>query len=174
MKNKILNPLSMLVIGILLGIMSRLFDMYTNVLCDVFSEFAIWVLFGTLISIYSKSRVDAMKNILPFCIGMLISYYTVAVITHGVYNTSFIIGWTIFALFSPLFAYLTYMTKENNKFSKIIGILIVLFSILSSIILFDKLRFYDYIIDFILIYFLFIKKIDTLVSIFICKVITMN
>lgn len=56
MKNKILNPLSMLVIGILLGIMSRLFDMYTNVLCDVFSEFAIWVLFGTLISIYSKSR----------------------------------------------------------------------------------------------------------------------
>lgn len=174
MKNKILNPLSMLVIGILLGIMSRLFDMYTNVLCDVFSEFAIWVLFGTLISIYSKSRVDAMKNILPFCIGILISYYTVAVITHGVYNTSFIIGWTIFALFSPLFAYLTYMTKENNKFSKIIGILIVLFSILSSIILFDKLRFYDYIIDFILIYFLFIKKIDTLVSIFICKVITMN
>lgn len=174
MKNKILNPLSMLVIGILLGIMSRLFDMYTNVLCDVFSEFAIWALFGTLISIYSKSRVDAMKNILPFCIGMLISYYTVAVITHGVYNTSFIIGWTIFALFSPLFAYLTYMTKENNKFSKIIGILIVLFSILSSIILFDKLRFYDYIIDFILIYFLFIKKIDTLVSIFICKVITMN
>ena len=174
MKNKILNPLSMLVIGILLGIMSRLFDMYTNVLCDVFSEFAIWVLFGTLISIYSKSRVDAMKNILPFCIGMLISYYTVAVITHGVYNTSFIIGWTIFALVSPLFAYLTYMTKENNKFSKIIGILIVLFSILSSIILFDKLRFYDYIIDFILIYFLFIKKIDTLVSIFICKVITMN
>lgn len=99
-----------------------------------------------------------MKNILPFCIGMLISYYTVAVITHGVYNTSFIIGWTIFAFFSPLFAYLTHMTKENNKFSKIIGILIVLFSILSSIILFDKLRFYDYIIDFILIYFLFIKK----------------
>ena len=93
-----------------------------------------------------------------YCIGMLISYYTVAVITHGVYNTSFIIGWTIFALFSPLFAYLTYMTKENNKFSKIIGVLIVLFSILSSIILFDKLRFYDYIIDFILIYFLFIKK----------------
>ena len=158
MKNKILNPLSMLVIGILLGIMSRLFDMYTNVLCDVLSEFAIWVLFGTLISIYSKSRVDAMKNILPFCIWMLISYYTVAVITHGVYNTSFIIGWTIFALVSPLFAYLTYMTKENNKFSKIIGVLIVLFSILSSIILFDKLRFYDYIIDFILIYFLFIKK----------------
>lgn len=174
MKNKILNPLSMLVIGILLGIMSRLFDMYTNVLCDVFSEFAIWVLFGTLISIYSKSREDAMKNILPFCIGMLISYYTVAVITHKVYNTSFTIGWTIFALFSPLFAYLTHMTKENNKFSKIIGVLIVLFSILSSIILFDKLRFYDYIIDFILIYFLFIKKIDTLVSIFICKVITMN
>lgn len=102
--------------------------------------------------------VKVEKNILPFCIGMLISYYTIAVITHGVYNTSFIIGWTIFALLSPLFAYLTHMTKENNKFSKIIGVLIVLFSILSSIILFDKLRFYDYIIDFILIYLLFIKK----------------
>lgn len=122
MKNKILNLLSMFVIGILFGIISRLFDMYTNVLCDVFSEFAIWVLFGTFISIYSKSRVDAMKNILPFCIEMLISYYNVAVITHGVYNTSFIIGWTIFALFSPLFAYLTHKTKENNKLSKIISV----------------------------------------------------
>lgn len=113
---------------------------------------------GYYLALLYQFIVKVEKNILPFCIGMLISYYTVAVITHGVYNTSFIIGWTIFALVSPLFAYLTYMTKENNKFSKIIGILIVLFSILSSIILFDKLRFYDYIIDFILIYFLFIKK----------------
>ena len=113
---------------------------------------------GYYLALLYQFIVKVEKNILPFCIGMLISYYTIAVITHGVYNTSSIIGWTIFALFSPLFAYLTYMTKENNKFSKIISILIVLFSILSSIILFDKLRFYDYIIDFILIYFLFIKK----------------
>ena len=45
-------------------------------------------------------------------------------------------------------------------FAKIISIVIV--SILSSIILFDRLRIYDYIINLILIYILFFKKIKNI------------
>jgi len=33
-------------------------------------------------------------------------------------------------------------------------------SVLSSILLFDRLRFYDFIIDALLTYFLFFKKIE--------------
>ena len=120
---------------------------------------AIWILFGILISIYSKTKKSAMINILPFCIGMLITYYFVASITKGVYSNIIIIGWTIFAFCSPIFAYFTWMTKEKGILSKIISIGIIMVSILSSIILFDKLRIYDFIIDGLLIYFLFIKKI---------------
>ena len=68
-------------------------------------------------------------------------------------------AWTLFALCSPILAYFTWMTKEKGLLSYIIRIGIVLISILSSLILFDGLRIYDFIIDGLLIYILFFKKI---------------
>jgi len=159
MKKYILNPISMFILGLLLGIISRLLDIYTTNLGNVFSEFAIWILIGVIISIYSESKKKAMLNIFPFCIGMLITYYFVAFITKGIYSNIFIIGWTIFALCSPILAYFTWMTKEKGIFFKIISIGIVLVSVFSSIIFFDRLRIYDFIIDGILIYYLFFKNI---------------
>ena len=160
MRKVILNPFSMFFIGLILGVVSRLLDIYTENLGEIFSQMAIWILFGVLISIYSNSKKQAMINILPFCIGMLITYYFVAFVTKGVYSTTFIIGWTVFALFSPIMAYFTWMTKEKGTFPKIISIGIILVSLLSSIVLFDRLRFYDIIINGIMIYFLFVKRID--------------
>lgn len=160
MKNKILNPMSMFIIGLLLGVVSRLLDIYTQNLGNIFSELAIWILFGVLISIYSDTKKKAMINILPFCVGMLITYYVCAIIMDGVYSNIYIICWTIFAFCSPILAYFTWLTKEKGIFPKVISIGIVLVSILSSIILFDGLRIYDYIIDLIIIYFLFVTKID--------------
>ena len=159
MKKYILNPVSMFIIGIILGVISRLFDMYTQNLGNILSEMAIWILFGVLISIYSSSKKKAMLNIFLFCIGMLLAYYFVAIITNGVYSKTIIVGWTIFAIFSPILAYFTWMTKEKGVFPKLISISIVIVSILSSIILFDKLRIYDFIINGILVYYLFFKDI---------------
>lgn len=156
---KVLNPVGMFVIGLLLGIISRLFDIYFQNLGNIFSQMSIWILLGVILSIYSSSKKQAMLNILPFCLGMLITYYFVAFITKGVYSTSYIIGWTVFALLSPIFAYFTWLSKEKGIFPKIISVGIVMVSILSSIILFDRLRIYDFIIDGIMIYLLFIKKI---------------
>lgn len=156
---KNLNPFMMFIIGLILGVISRLLDIYTQNLGNIFSELAIWILFGVLISINSETKKKAMLNIFPFCIGMLLTYYFVAFITNGVYSKDYIIGWTIFALFSPMMAYFTWKTKEDGILPKLISVAIVLVSILSSIILFDKLRIYDYIIDLILIYVLFFKKV---------------
>ncbi len=157
---KLSNPVIMFIIGIVLGIASRLLDIYTQNLGNIFSQFAIWILIGTIISIYSKSKQNAMINILTFCIGMLITYYYVAFITKGVYSNIFIIGWTIFALCSPIIAYFTWMTKEKGILAKVIGIGIILVSIASSIIFFDRLRIYDFIINAILVYILFFKKVE--------------
>ncbi len=159
MKKYILKSISMFIIGIILGIISRIFDMYTQNLGNILSEMAIWILFGVIISIYSNSKRKAMINIFLFCIGMLLAYYFVAVITNGVYNKTIIIGWFIFALISPILAYFTWMTKEKGVFPKVISISIVIVSILSSVVLFDRLRFYDYIINGLLIYYLFFKDI---------------
>lgn len=101
-----------------------------------------------------------MLNVLPFCLGMLATYYAVAAWSHGVYSKVFIIGWTVFALCSPVMAYFAWLTKEKGIFPKIVSVGIVAVSVLSSILLFDRLRVYDFIIDGVLIYVLFIKKID--------------
>lgn len=159
MKNKILNPICIFTIGLLLGIVSRLLDIYTQNLGNIFSQMAIWILFGTLISIYSGSKRSAMINVFLFCIGMLFTYYAVAILTKGVYNNMIISGWTGFAICSPIFAFFTWQTKESGVFSKIISLGVVVTSVLSSVLLFDGFRIYDFIINGLLIYFLFFKKI---------------
>lgn len=160
LKKWMLNPVSMFLIGLFLGVISRLLDIYTQNLGNIFSQMAIWILFGVLISIYSDSQRKAMVNILPFCIGMLITYYFVAVMTDGVYSEVMIAGWTVFAFLSPMLAFFTWLTKEKGLFPKIISIGIVLVSFLSSAVLFDRIRIYDIIINGVMIYFLFFKKID--------------
>ena len=157
---KILNPFGMLITGLILGVVSRLLDIYTQNLGNMFSELAIWILLGTIISIYSESKKKAMFNVLPFCIGMLITYYVVAALTNGVYSWTFIAGWSMFAFLSPVMAYFAWMSKEKGVFPKIISAGIVLASIFSSIVLFDRLRVYDYIIDATLVYVLFFKKVE--------------
>lgn len=160
MKKYLLNPITMFFLGLILGLISRLLDIHTTNLGNIFSGIAIWILFGVLISIYSKNKKQAMLNILSFCIGMLITYYFVAFITNGFYSHIYIIGWTLFALFSPVFAYFTWITKEKSILAKFISIGIILVSLLSTIILYDKLRFHDLIINSIMTFYLFFKKIN--------------
>ena len=159
MKKGILNPVGMLCIGVLLGAASRWLDAYTTNLGNVFSQLAVWILLGVLISIYSSTQIKAMCSILPFCLGMLAAYYGAAVMTGGVYGRTYLIGWTVFALVSPVFAWFAWLTKEKGIFPKLIAAGIVLVSVLSSIILFDGFRFYDWILNGLLVYFLFVKRI---------------
>lgn len=159
MTSKLLHPFTMFISGLALGAIARLLDIYTQDLGNIFSQMAIWILLGTLIAIYSKTAVKAMLSIFLFSAGMLITYYAVAALTDGVYGKSFIIGWTVFAFLSPVMAYLARMAKEKGLFPIILRVGIVAVSFLSSILLFHGPRVYDFLINGILIYFLFFKKI---------------
>lgn len=48
--------------------------------------------------------------------------------------------------------------EGEGPFPKIIGVGIVMVSVLSSVLLFDRLRVYDIVIDGLLIYFVFFQK----------------
>lgn len=159
MKRKFLSTIVIFLLGLILGIASRLFDIYCQVLGEVFSRMSIWILLGAIIAIYSPTKIKAMLNIFFFCIGMLFTYYLMAIITHGVYSTDYIIGWLIFSCFTPIMAYFVRLSKQDGIIAKIIRISIILFTILSEIILFGQLEFYDIIIDIFLIYFIFFKEI---------------
>ena len=91
---------------------------------------SIWILLGTLIAIYSPTKKAAI-----------------------------IIGWTVFALASPVMAYLAWMTKERGVFPKVTAAGIVAVSVMSSILLSGHLRLYDFIIDGVLFYIPFFRKI---------------
>lgn len=72
--------------------LSKFLDIYDRVwhlgftFGEMCSELSIWVLFSVLISIYSQNKKKAMLNTLPFCLGMLLTYYLVAEITDSVYS----------------------------------------------------------------------------------------
>lgn len=159
MRRLLLNPLSMLLCGLILGAAARLMDIYCENLGEIFSQLSIWILIGTLIAVYSPSRKAAALNILPFCLGMLLTYYAVAILTHGVYGRRFIVGWTAFALFSPLLAYFTWQAKEPGKLAVFIRIGIILVSVTANFLMFGGPRVYDLIINAALIYVLFFKNI---------------
>ena len=54
--NKLLNPLSLFFVGLFLGTLSGLFDMYYPNLGEIFSQMSVWILLGTLIVIYSPTK----------------------------------------------------------------------------------------------------------------------
>lgn len=152
------NKVKLFSFGLLFGLIIRLLDIYTQVLGNIFSSISVFILIGVFIVLKSKTRKDAMLNVFLFFIAMLITYYLTAMITHGVYGKRFIIGWGIVAFLSPILAYFTYFIKDKTMLSKIIKIGIILVTIVSSIKLFDKLYFYDYLVILTLIYILYVKK----------------
>lgn len=158
-QRRFLNPTVLFLAGLFLGVASRFLDIYTENLGNIFSQMAVWILLGTLISIYSPSPKRAAWNVLFFCVGMLLTYYAVAVLTSGVYSKVMIVGWTVFALFSPLLGYIAWFAKGKGVFPKMICVGIVAVSAASSLILFDGFRVYDWLIDGALVYFLFVQKI---------------
>lgn len=163
-KNYILHPISMFIIGLVTGIIIKLIDIHFRVqhfglsLSDIFSELGIWILIGVIISLFSKNKKYAMLNIFLFSIGMLITYYIIAEVTNSIYGWTFIKGWSVFACFSPLLAYLVTLTKEKWIVSLIIKIGIILVYLITDIIIFGGPHIYDIVFILILIYLLFIKK----------------
>ena len=149
----------MFLLGAALGVLSKLLDMYTSNLGNVFSQMSIWILIGTLIAIFSKTKGKAALNVFVFCIGMLITYYITAELTSSVYGMTFIYGWAAFSVCSPVFAWITWMTKEKGPLGKIISFGILVVTLTVSMVVFDGPRVYDLVIMLVLAYFLFLHRV---------------
>lgn len=157
---KWLTPACMLAAGLALGVLSRVLDIYTQNLGNVFSQFAVWILIGTVVSVYSRTQKRAMLYVLLLCAGMLVTYYITAAVTQGVYSRTFILGWTAFALCTPVLAYAAWLAKERGTLAFIIRIGIPIISFTTSILFFDRLRVYDFLLNAVLVYVLFFKKVN--------------
>ena len=112
-------PVLIFVMGGAFGVLSKILDIYTQNLGNIFSQMSIWILLGSLIAIFSKTKGKAALNVFVFCIGMLITYYITAELTNSVYGLTFIYGWAAFSVCSPVFALLTWMTKEKELLARL-------------------------------------------------------
>ena len=156
------------VFGTVLGVLSKLLDInafhldvtLASNLGSLFSEMSIWILLGTLISIFSKTKRDAAIHVFLFCIGMLAAYYITAEVTSSIYGMTFVYGWIAFSLLSPVFAILTWLTKEKGVFPKIIAAGIILVTLVISFALFAAPDIFDLLIIVALIYFLYFHKVN--------------
>ena len=133
----------MLACGLILGVISRLLDIHTQFLGELFSRMPVWILLGVWIATASPTPRRAAANMLPFCLGMLLTYYATAVITRGVYGRVFIIGWTFFALCSPLFAAVTWWCRCRGFVPFLLRLGITACALLSSVLLLRDLRTHD-------------------------------
>lgn len=156
--NRWITPL-LFFAGAGLGLLAKLMDVYATNLANIFSEFSIWILFGVLISRCSRTPACAAIRVFLFYIGMLIAYYTTAAAMDLPYSRVFIIGWTVFALFSPVLGACTWYAAGGKKIiSRLLSAGILLVTLLLSIVLFDGPRFYDILILIALALALFLKK----------------
>ena len=154
-----LGPVTMLFLGSVMGMASKLLDIHTSNLGNIFSQMSVWILLGTLIAIFSRTKCRAALNVFVFCIGMLIAYYITAELTNSVYSMTFIYGWAAFSICSPVFAVLTWMSKEKGPLGMIISFGILLVALMVSMVIFDGPSVYDIVIMLVLAYFLFMHKV---------------
>ena len=144
--SRLLRPLPMLACGLALGAVARLLDIHTQFLGELFSRMPVWILLGTLIATASPTPRRAAANILPFSLGMLLTYYAVAILTRGVYGRAFIVGWTVFALCSPLFAAVTWLCRRRGLLPCLLRLGIVACTLFSTLLLSGDLRTQDFVL----------------------------
>lgn len=133
LKRKIINTILLLLLGIILGLISKWLDSrYFDIplldyldLGNFFSNISIWLLIALFISVYSASPKRASINVFIFFLGMTISYHSYTIIFNGFNPKNYMLLWYGITLVSPILAYFVWYVKSDNKYTIILSSIIV-------------------------------------------------
>ena len=97
---------------------------------NYFGRFAIWILIGTILSVYAKRPLHAAINCFLFFMGMVAGYYVFCNYVLHFLPTTYMLIWVVVACLSPFAAAICWYAKGEGIISVIISAIIlgVLFS----------------------------------------------
>ena len=134
-KRQIFITLGVILLGFLLGIFQKWIDgtggnnlpliLQQLDIGNYFGRLAIWILLGTIISVYSKSPLRAAINTFIFFISMLAGYYLYCNYVLGFLPRNYMMMWMVIAFASFFMAYICWYAKGNGTIAIIISSVIV-------------------------------------------------
>ena len=141
------NSVLILLLGIVLGALSKWSDGHMAVwFAEVTSGISLWIFLATVVALYSRTAKRAALNVLLLLGGMVGAYYLTAILTNGVWGKSFLIGWGIAALLSPIPGYLVWFAKGRSRRAWLLCVGVLAVQIALVIVLFRTVRIFDIVI----------------------------
>ena len=138
-KRQIVITLGVILLGFLLGILQKWIDgtggsnlpliLQQLDIGNYFGRLAIWILLGTIISVYSESPLRAAINTFIFFISMLAGYYLYCNYVLGFLPRTYMMMWIVIAFASFFMAYICWYAKGNG------GIAIIISSVIIGVLL---------------------------------------
>ena len=134
-KRQIIITLGIITLGFLLGILQKWIDgtggsnlpliLQQLDIGNYFGRLAIWILLGTIISVYSESPLRAAINTFIFFISMLAGYYLYCNYVLGFLPRTYMMMWMVIAFASFFMAYICWYAKGNGTIAVIISSVII-------------------------------------------------
>ena len=141
------NSLLILLLGIGLGVLSKWSDNHMAVwFAEVTSGISLWILLAAVTALYSRTAKRAALHVLLLLGGMVGAYYLTAVLTNSVWGESFLIGWGIVALLSPIPGYFVWFAKGRTRRAWLLSVGVLAVQIALVIALFRTVRIFDVVI----------------------------
>lgn len=139
----VIYSMGIMACGLITGVGVKLMDIYTVHLGNIFSQMSVWIFLCSVLAVYSSTPRRAAVNVFLFCAGMLLTYYLTAEGMHSPYSMTFVYGWSVFSLFSPLLAFFTWYAKGKGTVSRLLTAGIVVVLLVLAVLLFDRIRISD-------------------------------
>lgn len=132
-KRKILISAAIALAGLLLGIFQKYIDGGVEMpqifqsldIVNYFGRLGVWILLGTVISVYAGTPLRASVNTFLFFISMVSGYYLYCNFVSGFLPVSYMMIWLVLSVISPLFAYICWYSKGKGTVSIVISALIL-------------------------------------------------
>ncbi|WP_313237321.1 hypothetical protein [Sporosarcina ureae] len=133
---KIISSISLLIIGVILGVLSKVLDetasnslpFYLEMLDlrNFFSRMGIWIFISVLISLYSKSPMRSAINVFLFFVGMVGSYYLYTIEIAGFFPKSYMMIWIAMTSISPFLAFVCWYAKGKGTIAVLLSSIILM------------------------------------------------